>query len=296
MPTAPAPTPAAPVPPIQGNTRVFMILGDPVAQVRAPELFNSLFAEHGINAVLVPAEVAPADLAGFTQHTLKARNIDGLWLTIPHKAAMVPLLDHCDDVGRSAGAVNAARRNADGSLEGALFDGLGFAKSLDHFGINCAGRRVLILGAGGAGLAIAATLAQRAPAELALFDPQAGRATEVVERLQPATSTPLVVATGSDPAGFDVVINASPLGLKPTDPLPCDVNRLAPDAAVVDILMKNQPTPLLQACHARGIVAHPGFEMLVQQVPEYLEFFGYPALAAAVQANPARVRALFQAE
>lgn len=287
-------TPA--VPPIQGNTRVFMILGDPVAQVRAPELFNSLFAEHGINAVLVPAEVAPADLAGFTQHTLKARNIDGLWLTIPHKAAMVDLLDHCDAVGRSAGAVNAARRNPDGSLEGALFDGLGFAKSLDHFGIDCTGRRVLILGAGGAGLAIAATLAQRAPAVVALFDPQPGRASEVVERLQPGTATPLEVADSSDPQGFDVVINASPLGLKAGDPLPCDVSRMSPDAAVVDILMKNQPTALLQACHARGITAHPGFEMLVQQVPEYLDFFGYPALAAAVQANPARVRALFQAE
>ena len=113
---------------ISGTTRVFLILGDPVAQVRAPEAFNHLFDKHGVDAVLVPAQVAAADLAGFARQALKARNIGGLWLAIPHKTAMVDLLDRCDRLGRSAGAVNAARRNADDTLEGALFDGVGFTK------------------------------------------------------------------------------------------------------------------------------------------------------------------------
>jgi len=99
---------------ISGTTRVFLILGDPVAQVRAPEAFNHLFARHGADAVLVPANVPPAELEGFVRHVLKARNIDGLWLAIPHKTPMVALLDRCDRLGSAAGAVNAARRNADG--------------------------------------------------------------------------------------------------------------------------------------------------------------------------------------
>jgi shikimate dehydrogenase len=90
-----------------------------------------------------------------------------------------------------------------------------------------------------------------------------------------------------------IVINATPLGLRSDDPLPVDVQRLSIGTAVVDILMKNQPTPLLQACHARHIVAHPGFEMMVQQVPEYLSFFGYDDIARAVQADPSDVRKLF---
>ena len=84
----------------------------------------------------------------------------------------------------------------------------------------------------------------------------------------------------------------TPLGLKPDDPLPFDVSRLDARAAVVDILMKNQPTPLLRACHARGITAHPGYEMLVQQIPEYLSFFGYGDIAQAVQADASDVREL----
>jgi shikimate dehydrogenase len=99
----------------------------------------------------------------------------------------------------------------------------------------------------------------------------------------------------ADPAGYDLVINATPLGLRASDPLAFDVARLDLDTCVVDILMKNQPTPLLQACHSRGIAAYPGFEMLIQQVPEYLSFFGFDDIAAAAQRDLSAVRALFEA-
>jgi len=280
---------------ISGTTRVFLILGDPVAQVRAPEAFNHLFARHGVDAVLVPAHVPAAELDGFVSHVLKAHNIDGLWLAIPHKTAMVDLLDSCDRLGRSAGAVNAARRNADGSLEGALFDGVGFTKALDHFGIAIAGRRLLVVGVGGGGVAIATSLAARGAGRIALFDSTPGRTDAVAARLSVEFGVEVVSVATPDPAGFDVVVNATPLGLMAGDPLPFDVARLDADTAVVDILMKNQPTPLLRACHARGITAHPGFEMMVQQVPEYLSFFGFDDIARAVQADPAEVRALFEA-
>lgn len=279
---------------ITGTTRVFLILGDPVAQVRAPEVFNHIFRKHGADAVLVPAQVPPAQFAEFARTVLKARNIDGLWLAIPHKTAMVGLLDRCDTLGRIAGAVNAARRNPDGSLEGGAFDGIGFVKALDHFRIGQAGRSALVVGVGGGGVAIAASLAQRGVARLALFDAAPGRAAEVAARIRASFPIEVETPAGSDPAGFDLVVNASPLGLQPGDPLPFDVARLDRGTAVVDILMKNQPTPLLRACHARGIVAHPGFEMLVQQMPEYLSFFGFDTIAQAVQADASDVRALVQ--
>jgi shikimate dehydrogenase len=280
---------------ISGTTRVFLILGDPVGQVRAPELFNHLFEKHGADAVLVPAHVAPDDLDSFVANVFKARNIEGLWLAIPHKTAMVDLLDHCDRLGRSAGAVNAVRRSAHGMLNGALFDGVGFTKALDHFGIPIPGRKILVVGVGGGGVAIATSLAARGAGRIALFDSAPGRTDEIAHRLGAEFGVDMVSAASPDPAGYDLVVNATPLGLKAGDPLPFDVARLDESAVVVDILMKNQPTPLLRSCHARGIVAHPGFEMMVQQVPEYLSFFGYDDIAQAVQADPSDVRALFAA-
>lgn len=280
---------------ISGTTRVFLILGDPVAQVRAPEAFNYLFAKHGADAVLVPARVSSANLAAFVRNSLLADNIDGLWLAIPHKTAMVELLDRCETQGRVAGAVNAARRNADGSLEGALFDGVGFVKALDHFEIPIAGRNALVVGVGGGGVAIATSLAARGVGRIALFDAAPGRTAAVARRLVAEFGADVVSVGSADPAGFDLVVNATPLGLKAGDPLPFDVARLDADTTVVDILMKNQPTPLLRACRARGIAAHPGFEMMVQQVPEYLSFFGFEPIARAVQADASDIRALFEA-
>lgn len=277
---------------ITGNTRVFLIVGDPVEQVRAPELFNHFFRQHGIDAVLVPANVPAADLAAFVRNVTAARNIDGLWVAIPHKTAMVGLLDRCDRLGRAAGAVNATRRNADGTLEGALFDGIGFVKALDHFGIPIKGREALVVGVGGGGVAIAASLAERGVGRLALFDNVPGRTDSVAGQLHAEFGIDAAASAQPDPAGFDIVVNATPLGLKSDDPLPFDVARCEPHAAVIDILMKNQPTPLLRACRARGLVCHPGYEMLVQQVPEYLAFFGYEALARKVQADAAGLRAL----
>jgi shikimate dehydrogenase len=280
---------------ISGSTRVFLILGDPVAQVRAPEVFNLLFRRHGVDAVLVPAQVASADLAGFVRHAFRARNIDGLWLAIPHKAPMVELLDECDRFGRIAGAVNAVRRLPDGRIEGGLFDGVGFIKALDHFGIEARGRTALVVGVGGGGVAIAVALAARGVSRLGLYDPMAGRAAAVAQRLHAEFGIAASAQDSADPVGFDVVVNASPVGLQRDDPPPFDPTRLHAGAAVVDIVMKNQPTALLRACHARGITAHPGFEMLVQQVPEYLSFFGYDTIARSVAADARELRALFEA-
>jgi shikimate dehydrogenase len=277
---------------ITGTTRVFVIVGDPVAQVRAPEVYNHLFRRHGVDAVVVPAKVRAAHLAGFVKNSLQADNIGGMWVTIPHKGAMMALMDRCDPVAQIAGAVNAVRRNDDGSLEGALFDGIGFVKGLDHFGIDVAGRRVLVVGAGGGGHAVAAALAQRGPGRLAVFNRTEAHALALVARLKPVSGAAVEVAASADPAGYDLIVNCTSQGLKPDDPLPFDPARVDAGSAVVDIIMTRQPTPLLQACTARGISAHAGFEMLVQQIPEYLRFFGMQQIAQTLQEDLAEVRAM----
>lgn len=285
-----------PMPQISGNTDVYLILGDPVEQVLAPEIFNPIFARFGLDAILVPVQVAPANLNAFVKTAFLARNIKGMWVTIPHKTPVMQTLERRSELAAMAGAVNAIRRNADGSLEGGLFDGEGFARSLDYFNIAYVGRRVLIVGAGGAAAAIAASLAlpreAKVAAEVALYDPAAGRAAEVAARITAAGGAFVHAVASSDPAGFDLVVNASPLGLRATDPLPCDVSRLSEQAALLDIVMKNQPTPVLRATRARGLQAQPGFEMLIQQADLYLDFFGFTEAAHSVRRDATALREL----
>jgi shikimate dehydrogenase len=277
---------------ITGNTQVFVIVGDPVAQVRAPEIYNHLFQRHNVDAVLVPMKVPPAKLASFVRHTMDAENVGGMWVTIPHKAAMQGLMDRCDPLAQIAGAVNAVRRGDDGAIEGALFDGLGFVNGLDYFGIPLTGRRVLVVGAGGGGQAVAAALAQRGVGQLAIYNRTAARAVELVARLTPVFGSVVSVAETADPAGYDLIVNCTSQGLKAADPLPVDVLLVDQGAAVVDIIMTREPTPLLKACAQRGIAAHAGFEMLVQQIPEYLKFFGMTGLAQTLQSDLSEVRGL----
>jgi shikimate dehydrogenase len=285
-------------PTINGQTDLYLIPGDPVEQVRAPQVFNLIFKKMGINAVLVPAHVKADGIEAFVQSAFLAQNVKGLFLAIPHKTVVMGLLASCNSHARVAGAVNGVRRNANGQLEGGLFDGTGFVLSLDHFGIACAGKRVLILGAGGGASAIAAALATAgvgAPAHIALYDPIAGKSQGVIWQIENAMGTARIEWTAagtSDPTGYDLVVNASPLGLEADDAMPCDVTRLAGHAVVVDILMKNQPTRFLQAVRARGLQAEPGFEMLIQQAPDYLEFFGYPDAAHAVRSDARFIREL----
>jgi len=287
-------TKVASMPPVHGDTDVYLILGDPIEQVLAPEIFNPLFARFGIDAVLVPVQVAPQHLHAFVTAAFLAKNIKGMWVTIPHKVPVMDALDHSSELACLAGAVNAIRRNADGTLEGGLFDGEGFVSSLEYFGIPYAGKKILIVGAGGAAAAIGASLVQSratgCATEVAFFDPTLGKAVEVATRLQLANTARVAAVASSDPAGFDLVVNASPLGLITTDPLPCNVQRLEPHAALVDIVMKNYPTPVVRAARARGLHAEPGFEMLIQQAHLYLDFFGFSDIADALRQDTDAIR------
>lgn len=205
------------MPGVSGHSDVYLILGDPVEQVLAPEIFNPVFAELGLNAVLVPVQVPPEHLLTFFKSAFLAKNIKGMWVTIPHKVPVMQALDHCSTLSRLAGAVNAIRRNADGKLEGALFDGEGFVNALHYFRIAHTGKRVLMLGSGGAAAAIAASLVlgDQAVAELALFDPTPGKAAQVTARFANKVPAHVLATNHADPAVYNLVINVNAFTLRP---------------------------------------------------------------------------------
>lgn len=261
---------------ITGHTRVIAHIGVPTESFKAPMIYNPFFEERGVDAVVVPMGCEAADFAGFMPLVARLRNFAGALITMPHKVAVVDLLDEVSDTVRVCGACNAVRRGEDGRLIGDMFDGEGFVRGVIAKGREVVGASALVVGAGGVGSAIAASLARAGATRLGLFDVDAGRADALAARIR-ATFPACVVVTGSnDPAGWGIVTNATPLGMNPGDPMPMDVGRIAPESFVGEVVMKQEQTAFLAAACARGCVTQVGTDMLFEQIPAYLEFFGFP--------------------
>jgi shikimate dehydrogenase len=260
---------------IDGKTKLIAHLGYPTESFKAPMIYNPYFAKHGINAVVVPMGCRPEDFPEFFKLLFKLSNIHGALITMPHKVPIVALLDQVSVSVKVAGACNAVRIDPSGKLDGDMFDGEGFVRGVLRKGRPLADARVLVAGNGGVGSAIAASFAKAGAAELALFDASAPMMNGLAERLK-ANYPSLKVTVGSnDPAGYDVVVNATPLGMKPDDPLPMDVTRIAPSTFVGEVVMKAEITPFLAAARERGCAYQVGTDMLFEQIPAYLEFFGF---------------------
>lgn len=268
----------APPHPILGTTRLYGIVGDPIAQVRSPQLFNAHFAERGIDAVFLPIHVRPADVAAFFAGCEALANLDGLVITIPHKAAFAALMGELGPNARRVGAVNTIRRVAPGRWEGELFDGIGFVEGLRGRGFDPAGQAFLIYGAGGAGAAITGALLDTRPSRIAVTDPLPGRAAALSQKLHAAVPGFAVEVVGPevDPAAFDVVVNATPLGMQADDPLSVDPARLRPGTLVAEAIMKPPVTRLLREAEKRGCRIQPGAPMLDCQFGPMLDYFGLP--------------------
>lgn len=265
---------------ISGTTQLIAHLGYPTESFKAPMIYNPWFEKRGIDAVVVPMGVKPGDYAGTLAALARVTNLKGALVTMPHKVTTLSLADEITPTARIAGACNALLLRPDGTWLGDQFDGAGFVRGLLRKGRTLRGARVIVSGAGGVGSAIAASLAAEGVAQLSLFDTYAASAEGLAERLR-AHYPQLVVQTGSnDPAGFDVVVNATPLGMKEGDPLPFDVARIDAGAMVGEVVMKTEYTPLLQAALAKGCGVQVGTDMLFEMIPAYLEFFGYGTAAA----------------
>jgi shikimate dehydrogenase len=224
----------------------------------------------------VPMGVRVEDCAALLRPLFRLTNIRGALITMPLKVRIVELLDEVSTAVKVAGSCNAVLKREDGSLFGDMFDGEGFVRAVKRKGHDPAGKRIFIVGAGGVGSAIAATFAGSGADTIGLFDINDDSVSALTQRLR-AHYPNIKIRTGSsDPTGYDIVVNATPLGMRPSDAMPMDVSRISPSALVGDVVMKEEMTAFLQVAKTKGCTIQVGIDMLFEQIPAYLEFFGFP--------------------
>ncbi|MGI4792597.1 MAG: shikimate dehydrogenase family protein [Janthinobacterium lividum] len=274
---------------ITGRGKVIAHVGYPTESFKAPMIYNPWFEAKGIDAVVVPIGLPAAEFAAVMPALLRVTTLHGALLTMPHKVSILALADEVTATAQIAGAANALLKRSDGSILVDMFDGAGFVRGVERKGKTISGVQAIVSGSGGVGSAIAASLAAAGAARLMLFDRDPAVADALAGRLRrhyPA----LEVQTGSnDPAGFDLVVNATPLGMKPGDPIPFDIDRIAPDCFVGEVVMKEEHTPLLRAALEKGCSVQVGTDMLFEMIPAYLEFFGFGTATAEELRSLARI-------
>jgi shikimate dehydrogenase len=258
---------------ITGKTRVYAHIGFPIHHVRTPALYNGLLEERGVDLVVVPFEVAPDCLASAIPGLRAWRNLAGVGVTIPHKETMTRLVDELTPMARLCGATNVIRREADGRLIGAQFDGIGLVHSLLAAGHDVAGARVLLSGAGGTARAVAFALADAGVGRLEIANRTRHKAQAIAAEVHSAYPDRDAVLH-EDGHEFDLVINTTSLGMKADDPLPVDPEVLRPGTVVADAVMAPPETALLRLAAERGCEPHPGLLMLRAQFEVTLEFLG----------------------
>ncbi|MDR3096857.1 MAG: shikimate dehydrogenase [Paraburkholderia sp.] len=258
---------------LSGATRVYFIVGDPIAQVRSPKGVTAALREAGRDALVVPAHAAPDDLAAFFAGVASMRNVDGVIITVPHKFSAA---QHCASLSEEAaflGAANTLRRTPEGGWHGGMFDGTGFVAALASTGCDLQGKRALLVGAGGAGSAIAHALVNAGVASLDVRENDAARAGALVERLATLGRGAVRVAASDVKAeSFDVLVNASPMGMRPGDPMPIDVSRLPASTFVGDVVTKPPLTPFIEAARARGCKTVTGTQMFARVCDRMVAF------------------------
>lgn len=248
---------------LDGETQVVFVIGDPIAQVKSPSLLTRRFAARGVNTVVVPGHVSPKDIPVFMAGLQSLRNAPGLVITVPHKQAM---MDYCAEVterARYAGAANVLRRREGGWI-GDNTDGMGYVNGIRAEGCAIEGKRVLLVGAGGAGSAIAYEFLLQGVAHLAVHDVDAGRRDGLIARLETPFAGRLSVGT-EDPTGFDVIANATPLGMRDGDPMPVLVDRLHAGQFAACPITKPEASPFIVAARSKGCTTMAGLGMFKAQ-------------------------------
>ncbi|MET0951144.1 MAG: shikimate dehydrogenase [Pseudomonas sp.] len=261
-------------PRITGSTRIYGLIGTPLKSAKSPMLLNKLFAEAQADAVCIPLEVGTGDLAEFVRGMRAVNNLSGLLVTMPHKQSMLDLVDDLHPTSLQIGAINVIRCGQDGRWVGAVFDGLGCVLGMERQGVTLLGKSVLLVGAGGAGRAIAFAVAAAGARSLIISDLDQHRAQDLAQCVAKQGSC-AVHAGPADPTGHDIVINATPLGMNPDDPMPIDAENLIPTTVVVDIITRPEPTALLLEAQSRGCQTLDGQPMHVGQALLALSFLGF---------------------
>lgn len=259
---------------ISGRTQLIAHIGLPIESFMAPMIYNPYFEKHGIDAVVVPMGCQVVDFPTFLPQVARLSNFLGALVTMPFKTATVGLLDQASTTARVAGSCNAVRRGPNGQLQGDMFDGEGFVRGVRRKGRDLTGARVLVIGSGGVGSAIAASVAKAGGAVIGLRDTDVNAMTGLAGRLTEFYPDLIVRTDAPADADWDVIVNATPLGMNANDPMPMDVSRIPSTTFVGEVVMAREITPFLAAARTRGCDIQVGVDMLFEQIPAYLEFFG----------------------
>ena len=253
---------------LSGETRLFPILGDPIIFVKSPERLTRGFAARGHNGVCIPMLVAEPNLEAVMRGLAVVPNVEGLLITMPHKFAAHGFCATSSGRAKLLKVVSVIRRISDGSWHGDVLDGLSFVKAQIDRGAMPQGARVLLVGAGGAGSAIAVAMLDAGVRELIIHDAAPARAAALA-RLVADLGRGRVRTGPADPTGCDIVCNATPLGMAEGDPLPVDLRLLAPSMFVGDVIAGHGETPLLRAARIAGCRTANGDQM-VEAGQEYM--------------------------
>lgn len=248
---------------IDGETRLFPIIGHPIGQVKSPTSLSQIMADRGFNGMVVPVHILPEDLGGWLAQAGAMRNCDGIVITVPHKVACLAFCTRVTARARASGAVNIMVREGDDWV-GDATDGHGYMDGIAAEGFDVAGRSALLVGTGGAGSAIAYEILARGASELALHDIDTGRRDDLIARLNRAFPGKARIG-GTDPRGFALVANATPLGMREDDPLPVMADLLTAEQFVADVVTRPAVPPLIAAARAKGCGTMPGSGMFHAQ-------------------------------
>lgn len=258
---------------IDGATRLFAIVGDPITQVRSATVFSDAFAARGNNAVMVPVQIAPDRFDAVFPALMALGNLDGLLVTVPYKARALPFASRLGTNAKIVGAVNALRREPDGTWSGDMFDGVGFVRAAERKGERIRGRRAVMFGAGGAGSAIACALAEAGVTSIALVDPLPGRADALARKLHETFPAIRFAAVARAPDDVDMIVNASTVGMRAGDGLPGEIGPLAAGTLVGDVIVSEAPTAILRLAQQHGCAFVSGRDMHGGQADAIVQFF-----------------------
>lgn len=254
---------------LSGETSLYPIIGDPIGFVKSPQRLTTKFAERGHNGVCVPMRVPDTALDDVLRGLAPVSNVRGLLVTMPHKGAMFKQCATASETSKLLGVVSIVRRNEDGSWHGDMLDGLSFVEAQKKAGARIEGARVLQIGAGAAGSAIAVALLDAGVRELVLHDVDASKSKALVQLL---SHRGRITSGPPHLTGCEMVVNTTPMGMHPDDPLPVSRERLTSAMFVGDVVAGHGETPLMQAAQAVGCRIADGAAMVDAGMELMLDF------------------------
>lgn len=257
---------------ISGKTKLVAILADPIKQVRTPEFVNAIYKKRGDDLVMVPMHVGEDSLTQVWSSLKIMKNFQGMVVTVPHKTVAASLCDEISEVAKIVGAVNVVRKSKDGRFIGDILDGEGFYSGLLSQGINPKILNTLLVGSGGAGSAIAYSLAMNGVKHLTISNRTKEKSEDLINKLTKNFPEINATATNSPEGIFDLIINATSLGMDENDPLPIADEIISKKSIVAEIIMKPKITKLLELAKNKGCKIHYGEYMLISQSEKMAEF------------------------